>query len=408
MPMTGTSELSAELADAHDSAYYIATQEKLYFDQFCYTRDPAPAGQVGQVLKFPILEATQPNTTALDEYTDVSSQRMRANEVSVTLYEYGNAIDVTKFLVGTSYVDVLKQAGQANGYNLAESLDKIVRATAGQGSRIFRPVAGLARTTTNGLDTATHRLSATLMEQMAMYLRAMGMPLYDDGSVCTVIHPFPWHDLLQDDEIETMASRQHPEINFNGELAYWSGIRMIVASSAKAFWGAGQNRTSNAFASTLSTAAAVGDTNLKFASDDTDLAADEWVSIKDAEETGNTWSDTNELFRVTTVGTTGSAGTGIDGWVLDYGQGEEGGLRYAHASGTTIEDAASVYPLCFFGPQSITKIASDLTGDFGTTVVSGPFDKLGRFLTFGWYAILGYTRTRAQWMPRLEVGSSIS
>lgn len=408
MAVTGTTELSNEVRNAHDAEYLIATQDKLYYDQFTFLRDIAPAGQVGQILKYPILEATQPNSTALDEYTDVASQRMRANEISVTLQEFGGAIDVTKFLVAVSYVDVLQQAAEANGYNLAESLDRVVRAVAGQGSRVYRPLAGLSRSTTNGLDNTTHRLSASLVEQTAVLVRASGMPLYDDNTICAVLHPFAWHDLMQDDEIETMGSRQNPEILFNGELAYWSGIRFIVATSAKAFWGQGAVRSANSFVSTLSTAAAIGDTNLRFASDDTDLAADEWISIRDAAESANTWSDTNELFRVTSVGTTGSGGTGIDGYVLDHGQGDEGGLRFAHASGTAITDAASVYPINLLGPMSLTKVASDLTGPFGTTVVTGPFDKLGRFVSFGWYAIVGYSRTRAQWVPRLEVGSSIS
>lgn len=410
MPMTGTVELSNEVRDTYDNAYYIATQKKLYFDQFSFTRDSEPGGRVGQNVKFPILEATQPNTAVLDEYTDVSLQRMRANEISVTLQEFGGAVGVTKYLVGTSYVDILQQAAEANGYNLAESVDNIVRAVAGQGSRVFRPLAGLTRATTNGLDTATHRLSTGLLSQISNLVGALGMPMYDDNTTATVMHPFVFHDLVQDDTIETMSTRQYPEMLFNNEVAYWSGVRIVKASSAKAFWGMGPVRTSNSFVSTLATAANIGDTTLYFAGDASDLQADEWVAIQDGQETGNTWYDTNELFRVTRVGTAGASGTGtgMDGYVLDLGQGSEGGLRYAHASGTVVNDNASVYPLVFMGPHSITKVASDLTGPFGTTVVTGPFDTLGRFLAFGWYLIAGWTRTRAQWIPRLEVGSSIA
>lgn len=407
MPMTGTVELASEVRDAYDSDYYLAGQQRIYFDQFSHMRPQAPGGQVGQNVKFAIVEATQPNTAALDEYTDVPSQRMRASEKGVLLSEYGGAVSVNKYLVATSYNDVLEQAALTNGYNLAESVDKIVRAVAGQGNRVFRPTSGITRATTNGLDTAGHRVSATLIEQIANLCQSMGMPLYDDNSICAVIHPFPWHDLLQDDDIRTMSSRQYPEILFNGELAYWSGIRFIKTPAAKAFWGAGAARSAAGFSSTLAAASDIGATNLKVTAT-TNLQVDEWMAIQDGAETGNTWYDTNEIFRVTTVGTSGAGGTGIDGYVLDFAQGDDGGTRYAHASGTAIVDAASVYPISLIGPHSITKVASDLTGNFGTTVVTGPIDTLGRFLSFGWYLIAGWARTRAQWAPRLEVGSSIS
>jgi hypothetical protein len=57
--------------------------------------------------------------------------------------------------------------------------------------------------------------------------------------------------------------------------------------------------------------------------------------------------------------------------------------------------------------MSLLKIASDETGPYGETVVTGPFDRLGRFLTFGWYAILGYGRSRTRWNLRGEVSGSI-
>jgi hypothetical protein len=58
------------------------------------------------------------------------------------------------------------------------------------------------------------------------------------------------------------------------------------------------------------------------------------------------------------------------------------------------------------GPNSITKVASDLTGPWGETVVSGPFDRLGRFVNVGWYGLFGYGRTRDSWLLRGEVGAS--
>ena len=179
---------------------------------------------------------------------------------------------------------------------------------------------------------------------------------------------------------------------------------MIVSSSAKAFLGAGTTAASS-LQTTLAAAAAVGDTNVKLTSV-TNLVVGNILSIQDTAETGNTWYDTNEGFYVTTVGTAGAGGTGVDGFALDPGPGDGAGLRYAHASGATAEDDNAAYPVCFVGPNSISKGASSFTGPYGETVITGPFDKLGRLLTFGWYAIAGWGRTRNGWLFRYEAGSS--
>jgi hypothetical protein len=176
---------------------------------------------------------------------------------------------------------------------------------------------------------------------------------------------------------------------------------MIVTANAKGFWGAGA-AAATPVATTLGAAANPGDTTITVASG-TGIAVGMWLAIQDAAEPGNTWSDSNELFMVT-----GVSGTSITGFALDPGPGDAAGLRFAHASGAAVTNANSVYPIPVFGPNSVTKAASDWTGPYGETVVTGPFDRLGRFLTFGWYGIEGYSRTRNAWLFRGEVGASQS
>jgi hypothetical protein len=149
-----------------------------------------------------------------------------------------------------------------------------------------------------------------------------------------------------------------------------------------------------------------GDSNIKLVSV-TNLTVGQWIAIKDADEPGNVWSDTNEYFYVTAVGTAGAGGTGVDGFAFDPGPGDGGGVRYSHPAGTVVNNNSSVYPVCVVGPQSLTKAASDVTGEYGMTVVSGPFDRLGRFISLGWYLIAGYTRTRSSWLIRGECSSSV-
>lgn len=398
MAATGTAALSAEVQTLFDADFYLASQSMVYWDQFADLRIQMD-GQRGKTYEFPIVESNQPSAGTLNELEDVVPQQMRANAISVTLNEYGGAIEVTTFVVATSYSDPHEQAAYVNGYNLAESVDFVARAVAGQGSRIFYQNNRTARADFDGIDVAADRITPEFLQLLAIFARATKMPLYEDGSLCTVIPPFLLYDLLTNADIKTLATRQTPEMLFNGEVAYYGGVRIIVAPSAKAFWGEGAAQNG---ATTLSAAAAVGDATLSVV-DATNLVVGEWVAIRDAGESGNTWSDTNETFRITS-----KAGNNITGFALDPGPGDAGGVRYAHPTGTVVRDNNSVYPIVCLGPNSVTKAASDITGPYGVSVIAGPFDRLGRFLSFGWYLIGGYARTRNGWLLRGECGSSQS
>src|SRR5215471_16620641 len=402
---TGTVALSPQVKAMYDADFYIQGQSVLYWDQFADLNGPIMNGQRGISQNFPIIESLQPNPTVLDELIDVAPQQMRGSEVVITLSEYGNAIEVTKFLVATAYADVYKQAAYINGYNLAESYDYIARAVFGLGSRVWFQNKRTARNQFAGQSTTADLMTIRFIELLSLIAaRSAKIPLYEDGAVATALHPFVFYDLMQDPTnggLRTMSQYSHPELLFNGELAYWSGLRMVVTANAKGFWGAGAAATT-AVATTLAAAANPGDTSITVASG-TGIAPGMWLAIQDAAEPGNTWSDSNELFMVT-----GVAGAVITGFALDPGPGDAAGLRFAHASGTTVNNNNSVFPVPCFGPNSVTKAASDWTGPYGETVVTGPFDRLGRFLTFGWYGIEGYSRTRNAWLFRGEVGSSQS
>jgi N4-gp56 family major capsid protein len=402
---TGSVALSPEVKAMYDADFYMQGQSVLYWDQFCDLKGPIMNGQRGISQNFPIIESLQPNMTVLDELIDVAPQQMRGSEVIVTLSEYGNCIEVTKFLVATAYADVYKQAAYINGYNLAESFDYIARDVFGQGSRVWFQNSHTARNQFAGKTVPADLLTIKFVELLTMIsARSAKMPLYEDGAVATALHPFVFYDMMQDPTtagLRTMAQYSHPELLFNGELAYWGGCRMVVTANAKGFWGAGAAAAS-VVNTTLAVAGNPGDTQITLTAG-TNVTVGMWLAIQDAAEPGNTWSDSNELFMVT-----GVAGAVITGFALDPGPGDAAGLRFAHAIGTVVNNNNSVYPIPVFGPNSVTKASSDWTGPYGETVVTGPFDRLGRFLTFGWYGIEGYSRTRNAWLFRGEVGGSQS
>jgi N4-gp56 family major capsid protein len=410
MPATGTAALSAEVKPLYDADYLLASQSMIGLDQFTDLRE-VMGGQRGQSVNFPILENMQPATGPLSELSDVQPVPMTASEVVVTLQEWGNAVQVTRFVKATAYPDVYEQAAQAVGNNQAESIDMILRPVFGQGTRVVLPTGVASRAAL----TQTNKLTGSLMLRLTTLARGSKTPAFEDGFYGSVMHPNQHYDLLQDPILQNLGTYQKADLLFNGEIGYWQGIRFVVLASWKAFWGAGAPPT-GAASTTLAAAAAIGDgttaaTTLKVTAV-TNINVGDWLVIRDATEPANVWSDTNELVQVLAVGTAGAGGTGLTITAYDPGPNNSGGLRYAHASGTAVITAtntagsANVYPLVIFGPQSITKAASSETGPFGIATVTGPFDVLGRFVNHGWYLIGGWARTTERWLWRLETGGT--
>ena len=400
MPVTGTSALTNEVKPLYDADYLLAAQAMVGLDQFPDLR-VVMDGQRGSSVNFPILESLQPATSTLSETADVTPVSLSASEVVVTLKEYGNAVQVTRLVKAVAYADVYKQAAQAVGYNQAESVDFIIRGVYGQGARQVFPAGITGRTSL----TQAYPLSAALLLRMATLARGSKTPSYEDGFFCAIMQPNQQYDLLRDPDLRNLGVYQKADLLFNGEIGYWGGIRFVVLSTWKAFWGQGAAPTSAA-ATTLSAASAIGATTITVASSANTNIGD-WLVIQDAAETANTWSDSNELALITNI-----SGNTLTVTAFDPGPNNSGGLRYAHANGTTVNTAvnkngsANVYPLTIIGPQSVTKAASSETGAFGIATVTGPFDILGRFLNHGWYQIAGWQLTTDRWIWRLETGGT--
>jgi hypothetical protein len=65
-------------------------------------------------------------TATLTETSDVTAIAMADSQVSITLAEYGSAVNTTAKLRGTSFLDVDAVAANLIGYNAGSSIDTVV------------------------------------------------------------------------------------------------------------------------------------------------------------------------------------------------------------------------------------------------------------------------------------------
>lgn len=153
---------------------------------------PVALTNPGTTLKFAVYANLSAATTALTETTDVTPLAL-ANpaQVSVTVTEYGNAIEQTEKVNLATFSSIDTMIGDALAYNAADTLDQLV-ATALTGGTVVK--YGGSRTSTATL-TATDVLSTTMLRKaQTTLLEANALPRV--GDLYTLfIHPRQAYDL---------------------------------------------------------------------------------------------------------------------------------------------------------------------------------------------------------------------
>ena len=161
-------------------------------------------------------------TSALTENVDPDAVALsNTTTVQVTLNEYGNAVIPTAKLQFESLSDVDPAIANIIAYNMADSLDQLVRTTLIGGTNVFRSNAGAA-STTKALNTLTSSdtFSSKLVRYAVAKLRGNNaLPLMNNLYAC-YIHPDVSHDLRA--ESGTAGWRSPHE--YSGASDVWNGV----------------------------------------------------------------------------------------------------------------------------------------------------------------------------------------
>ena len=104
MAITQASSLSVDQA-AYDRLAYFALRSELLFDQAADVQATNQA-MPGSSVIFTIFADLAAATSTLSETADLTPETMSDSQVTVTLAEYGNTVNTTAKLRGTSFLDV--------------------------------------------------------------------------------------------------------------------------------------------------------------------------------------------------------------------------------------------------------------------------------------------------------------
>jgi len=212
MAYTQASSVSSDTT-AFEQLAYFALRSQPMFEMVADVKSTNQS-HPGSAVQFNIYNDLAQATSALTETSDVTAVALGDSTVTVTLAEYGNAVTTTAKLRGTSFLNVDADAANIIGYNMANSIDKIVQSVLVGGSNVSYGGDATSTATLAAADTIT----ASLIRQAVAALRGDSAPTMEGGVYVGFIHPDVSYDLREDTAVTDVIQYQ---IRQDG-----SGVRM--------------------------------------------------------------------------------------------------------------------------------------------------------------------------------------
>ena len=391
--------LTNSIRTRYSSIYLEAAMLSRLYDQLAQPVEKQgveTAARLGTTVQVEFLSDMLPGTTAISTTADVSPQTLRDATATISPTSRGEALELAEVVDLNVFTNYAAKRMEIIGKNQMESVEVLARDTALQGNLAFRPAAR------SSLDagTTTHRLTDSQMLKAANRLKVLKSPPFignGRNQYMAIMHPDAYLDLLAGGNIVNALIYQDKETLFNQELGAYGDFKLIVDPWAKVFGAAGAANAS-AVSTTLNGAVSALATSIVVSSA-TNVTAGQRLMIGTI-ETGNTHQVDNEFVYVSDSYSSGTT-------VTIVGEGANGGLRFDHATGATVSNADSVYPVVFGGPMSIAKAYDAGTGEYGAVVGPNLTGRLEQFQTLGWKFYGGYGRWVESWLIRGEFSSSV-
>ena len=232
MAITQASSLSVDQT-AFDQIAYFALRSEMLFDAAADVQ-PVAQSMPGSAVTFTIFSELADATSTLSETADLTPTTMADSQVSVTLAEYGNTINTTAKLRGTSFLDVDAVAANLIGYNAGSSIDTVVANVLKAATNVIYGGGGSTTPTTNATVQAEDIVEANDVRIATAQLRGSKAQTFN-GMYMGFIHPDVSYDLRR----ETGAASWRDPHNYvdtaqiyNGEIGAFESVRFIETPRA--------------------------------------------------------------------------------------------------------------------------------------------------------------------------------
>lgn len=235
MALTQQSSLSTDQI-AFDRLAYFALRAEMLFDQAADVQ-PTNQSMPGSAVTFTIFNDLSRATATISETADITPVALSDSQVTVTLAEYGNAVQTTAKLRGTSFLDVDAVAANIVGYNAGDSMDTVVADVLKAGTNVVYGTGGATTPTSRETVEASDVIAADDIRLVVARLRAANVATFN-GDYMGYIHPDVSYDFRG---ANGAANFRDPHVYsdpaniYNGEIGKWESVRFIETSRAPKF-----------------------------------------------------------------------------------------------------------------------------------------------------------------------------
>jgi N4-gp56 family major capsid protein len=192
---TDTTAMAGLVKAAYDRYVEFALRSQPQFRALADKR-PVQQAMPGSSVVFSLYNDLAQATTALTETTDPDAVAVsNVSTVSVTLNEYGNTVLNTRKLGEFAFSDVDPAVANIVGYNMLDSIDKLVVTVLDGGTNVLYATGGTTTPTSTVTVAAEDVIAGADLRQAVSKLRAGKAVPKDNGLYATYMHPLVAHDL---------------------------------------------------------------------------------------------------------------------------------------------------------------------------------------------------------------------
>jgi N4-gp56 family major capsid protein len=246
--MTTAAAATATVKAAYERAIYVGLRSHLHADRVA-TVKPTMQTQPGSSVIFTINTDMTSASAAINESVDVEAVLLAAAQITVTLAEYGNAVEVTENLLGVSfdYPAFDRGAAERLAWNSGISQDDIAWLKLIGGTNVRYATGGATDPTARNTVEPGDVLTAADIRRAFTDLSAADVVPFENGFYRSFMHPHVVYDIRSETgsgswrvPAEYTPSDQQIE---NGSIGAFEGFEFIEASRLPYFSDAGSSTT---------------------------------------------------------------------------------------------------------------------------------------------------------------------
>lgn len=208
----GLTPLSGVIQTVYSQEVLLAAQPLLKFDQFAVVKTElnVSPGMTIQFLGYDNIA----QGGKLTEGTQMTTKTLSTNTRQITVYEYGNAVATSEFLLQTAFRDVMADAAVLLGRDYATVVDAEERAVLETTTQ--RVYAG--RKASRDLLVASDILDVRAIKDAVEILSTKNIPKVNGDFYVCFVHPHQSRNLRDDTAWINAAQYGDPDRIFNGEI----------------------------------------------------------------------------------------------------------------------------------------------------------------------------------------------